>query len=603
PKVKRTHLWLIQAMSVIALFAIVYETLYFSSQTFNSFLVWLPFLNPIQALYRNPALFLLILAIVLLGIAPWLLDWIFRIFYGQQPLPTSTLATYSPETIRLLNQQTRQRKLPLPTLALLPTATPVALTYGWLPRNARIVVSQGALDRLSEDELATLYMQQLGHIIHCDFVGMTLMGLVQQLPYLVYWQAAEWGDRIQEWQSRSRRPRRWVIFLQQGLLGIVVGLSVIGYGLFRLWRWPALWFSRTRLFYADRFAVEVTGNPNGLTRALLKLAIGMAEEIQKQGQTSELLESWECLMPLGYRESVTMGSLRPEVPLASRLEWGRVNPYRHWLAINVPHPPSGDRLHRLAQYARSWQLDTELTWESKVASGGRSPQSPLARMRNNKRLWLQGAPFFGIGLGIIAGLGLWGLGAFAYVVDLWQITWFMGDRWLLVACLPFGFAIGTLVRINPLFPDLPRLASSPVSTPDLVPLLTNPTALPIDSPPVQWQGKLLGRKGVRNWLGQDLLLQTDQGLIKLHVTSPLLGPIGLLFHRSGVRPEMLVQRSVLVTGWWRSGVAPWIDVEEIQSQMGKTTYSNHPIGSILLACFAILWGLYLIWYRAGQYSW
>jgi hypothetical protein len=55
-----------------------------------------------------------------------------------------------------------------------------------------------------------------------------------------------------------------------------------------------------------------------------------------------------------------------------------------------------------------------------------------------------------------------------------------------------------------------------------------------------------------------------------------------------------VSRSVIVTGWFRRGATPWIDVETLQAGGGMTSTSGHPIWSAILAGAAALWAAYLI---------
>jgi hypothetical protein len=153
-----------------------------------------------------------------------------------------------------------------------------------------------------------------------------------------------------------------------------------------------------------------------------------------------------------------------------------------------------------------------------------------------------------------------------------------------------GFSIGTLLRINAFFPDI--RSTNLQENPALTTLLSDPARLPADSQPVRLRGKLLGRSGIRNWLVQDLLLQTDDGLIKLHYLSQLGAAGNLLLHPH--RPDTLVQRSVTVTGWFRRGATPWIDVDTLQPQRGTTFRSGHPLWSTLLAIAAALLGIFCI---------
>ncbi len=80
----------------------------------------------------------------------------------MQPLSSDTLSTHSPEAIRVLQRYCRQQRWSLPRLAILPTSVPMALTYGNLPRTARIVVSQGLLEQLADDEIANSSGEKAG---------------------------------------------------------------------------------------------------------------------------------------------------------------------------------------------------------------------------------------------------------------------------------------------------------------------------------------------------------------------------------------------------------------------------------------------------------
>src|SRR5262249_17960124 len=53
-------------------------------------------------------------------------------------------------------------------------------------------------------------------------------------------------------------------------------VSVGAYVLYVVSQYIVLWFSRTREYHADRFAGQVTGNPNALASALVKIAYGLA---------------------------------------------------------------------------------------------------------------------------------------------------------------------------------------------------------------------------------------------------------------------------------------------------------------------------------------
>ncbi|MDB9350124.1 M48 family metalloprotease [Nodularia spumigena] len=546
----------------VALFWLLREILNWSAAFINFALVKLPYLQPLQFLYRNPTSFLLIVLFMMIGLSPWLLDWLLANFYGQRELSKDVLHSHSRETTRVLQRYCQQRRWQSPKLRILPIAAPMALTYGNMARNARIVVSQGLLEQLADDEIATIYATQLGHIAHWDFVVMSLMLLLSLPIHQLYQQISTWGNKKSEgiWY----KP-------------ITILASVI-YGFWCLLTGISLWLSRLRLYYSDRLASEITGNPNALTRALLKIAIGISVDIQKSDQTSWHLSSLNLFLPVGYQQSLSLGSIAGQLPFESILMWDAVNPYRYWFAINNSHPLLGDRIQRLSEIARHWHIDPEVHLTS---LGPKEAEAQQTLQVKRKSFLLQIAPFLGIPLGLVfAGL-IWLTWQTAFTFRLLNLKWIYEDWTFVTGCLLIGFSIGMVFRMNSFFPDIKT--NSVQNDQSLPYLLANPSAIPIDSISVRLVGKLLGRRGAGNCLGQDLILQSSTGLVKLHHI-----PLG-----QSVNPQDLIGRQIIVTGWFRRGATPWIDIHTVQTQSGKTIQSQHPIWSTFVAVAAQAWGAYI----------
>ncbi|MGK7890259.1 MAG: M48 family metalloprotease [Leptolyngbyaceae cyanobacterium] len=503
------------------------------------------------------------------------------------------LGRHSPEAEKLLQRSCKKHKHPLPRLRRMATQTPLLLSYGWRPRLAWIVVSDGLLRQLSDDEIAALYAAELNHVRQWSLWLMTGFTVATQISYSGYRFWANWGDR------RNNSFLQWL-----GGAG-----AAIAYGMFWLVRNTGLWLARSRRRHSDRMAANLTGNPNGLTRGLLKFAIATATDIRRQGKTEPILEQFEWLMPVGYRSAISTGSVfpvqwqslanpegkHPDTPVqeATILTWEYRNPHRDWMNINNTHPPLGDRLYTLSRYAQHWRLEPELHLPS------------LPRISDGHKMERQMAPFMGLPIGAGISLLLWVVGLVAHHFD-WPIEWLRYEApSIFWGMLAMGFSFGTILRMNDFFPDIPPLAQREVdqsqqkqgeATPDetdLADLLVQPDRLPIDSQPVYLHGKLLGRKGVGNWLNQDLILQTQTGMVRLHCIS-MLGTIGHLVFNV-IRLNSLKGRTVKVAGWLRRGATPWIDVDTIQAQRGQPIQAGHPIWSIFLAGMLTLWGAYILY--------
>ncbi|NET60518.1 MAG: M48 family metalloprotease [Symploca sp. SIO2E6] len=635
---KFIRLWLIEIGSAIAGFLLLRFLVSFLMETTNLLLVRLPMVRPWQLFYRDPTLTLLVLLVILLLSSPWLIDWLLKWFHGLEPLSLNQLASRNPEAARVVQRFCRHKRLPLTKLGILPTDAPVAMSYGNLPRTARLVVSEGLLEQLADDEVATICAGELGHIFHWDFVLMSLGVLILQVPYTIYWLVAQGGERLPSlMESKLPAYEQWLTPILVNLMGAVAAVS---YGCYWLLRLPLLWFSRVRIYYSDHIAVETTGNPNGLTRGLLKIGLGISEYIQDNCQTSRLLESFDLLLPVGYQQSIIFSSCSPQTSFEAVLDWDCKNPYRHWLIFNASHPLFGERLHLCSRYVRFWMLNPELdvpTPTPPIRDNGQQ----LSKLKNSYKAFplLQSALLAGLVLGILLRVTFWLIGKIADWLDIWRLIWLHNAQSFLDACVLVAFCLGIFILFNRYFPEI-KLANLH-NEPDLGDYCSTNTLLPTHSQPVRLAGKLLGRSGLLNWLEMDLILQTSTGLIKLHSFS-YLGPFGnllpfcklcslahlviylgqlattaisrnqlgsifswnlflvvvgvliiFLLPQPG-SAKQLVNHQVTVTGWFRRGVTPWIDVDTISTIDGEVIRANYPLWVTILGVMAVLWGAYLI---------
>jgi Zn-dependent protease with chaperone function len=575
PIVDRAGLWALGLGTAIALFALLRGLLLLAFWVFNHTIARITFPIDLRyyGIYRDPAAMVLL---GLLGLAialPWLMTALLRWTYQMQPLAIETLEQASPEAARVLKRIFGQQQRPLPKLALLPTDAPLLLTYGSLPRLSHLVVSRGLLAQLQDDEIAALVAGEIGHLQHWTSGVMSLVVLVGLLPHLTYRALGQWGDSHRDRSANRQR---------NGILrSFAMAVSLLCYGIFWLCRAVGLWFSRRRLFYSDRTSANLTGNPNGLSRALLKCSLGLSQAVAQQRHTSPLLESLELLMPVGIKSALTLGSLYAQHPSPNLFQWDCQNPYRHWLSVSNAHPPLGDRLQHLSRYAQHWRLFSELDL----------PPAAKTHLswKERRPLLLQASPYLGLSIGLAIALALWLIGGIATQFNWRGLSWMWGDRTLLLGCGLLGFSFGTFIRINPFFRDIPRTAPVDLS---LVDLMRSPDLIPLPGQPLRLRGTLLGQRGICALPSQDLLLQCETGLIRLHHT-PRLGPVGSLLSANR-HPSGLIGRPVTVTGWFRRGATPWIDIETIQTTQGAVCHSEHPLWSTIVAIAAALWGGYVI---------
>ena len=569
------QIWLAQLLSAIALVWL--------SSAVLPILLW-PFLRlwtffnrflPLPSVRQPPDPWLIV-AVSLIGLllaAPWLLDALLRRTLGLRPLAIQTLQKSHPEGCRLLRRLSQKQGWLLPLLRELPVDAPLIFSYGWLPRYSRIVVSRGLRNQLSDEELATLIGYELSHLTRWTLPLMSLVALLLQLLHQGYWQSAQLGDRTSSRLVKS----------------LAAGLSALSYLLYWLVRKVATPAARARVLGSDRQAVTWTGNPNALVRALVKLETGIADSIVQTGYTPPWVESTDLLTPCGHETALGFGSLFPAPLSLEMLQWDIQNPYRRWLALNSSHPLLGERLKRLTGYAQRWQLLPELPFPelddpSHSTKRRRSFGSDLAAFL------LQISPYIGPPVGITVAMLLWFLGGVFEPLGLQRVAWIYGDRSVLWGSLLLGLGMGIMVRINAYFPDITSTNRFQQSA--LPALLKSPLALPTDSRPIRLEGTLLGRPGIANWLGQDLILETPTQLFKLHFSS-LLGPPGnLLSHPQ--HPIDWLGRPIEVQGWYRRGAIAWIDVDLFLTARKVVTRAQHPLWSVVLSLCCCASGLLIL---------
>src|SRR5262249_17393815 len=132
-----------------------------------------------------------------------------------------------------------ENKMKFPSMGLIHDGAPTAFTYGHHPSNARVVISQGILDLLEPAEVEAVVAHELGHARNWDMALMTLANLVPLLLFYIYYLGIRLGGR--------GRGRDYTVLVALG-----------AYVLYIVSEYLVLWFSRTREYFADRFAGQAT---------------------------------------------------------------------------------------------------------------------------------------------------------------------------------------------------------------------------------------------------------------------------------------------------------------------------------------------------------
>ena len=210
-------------------------------------------------------LFLGIAAVMNLG-AYWFSDKIALKMSGAQPMSEEQ----APRIYEMVRELTTAAKMPMPALYVIPQAAPNAFATGRSPDKAAVAVTAGITKLLSPDELRGVIAHELAHIRNRDTliqsVAATIGGAITYLGYMLMWFG---GD--------DESPLGLIGSLAMVLLAPIAATII------------QLAISRQREYSADATGAQISGNPESLASALLRLEEGAKATPMHVNQATEAL--------------------------------------------------------------------------------------------------------------------------------------------------------------------------------------------------------------------------------------------------------------------------------------------------------------------------
>ena len=493
-------------------------------------------------------------------ISPWLMDLTQKWLYKTHWVSLGEIADKSPETAKIIRKICGEKKIKVPRLGIINDQNPTAFTYGSLPNSARLVVSEGLFTYLDDEEIATVYAHELGHIVHWDFAVMTVASTLVQISYLICTFARRMSTRG---SSKSKDAFQTA--------------ALVAYIFYLIGSYLLLYLSRVREYFADRFAAEATGNPNALSRALVKIAYGIVEETSQAEEPSRLLEGTRALGIYDAKAATATGTAyriasSPE-KIGRVFLWDMFNPWGWWMELNSTHPLTGKRVRALSTYAEQLGLAIEFDMGKVIGEG---------KHLNKKRLYgsfamdvvLFSSEFIGLVGGLIVGVIL---------ISASPIP----NPMLAIAFPLIGLGLGTITKGYVMYPQYKN-----APTTNILELMSDPYASPLRGKPAKLEGELIGRGQAGYKFGSDLKIQDRTGMLYLRYKSRF-GAIGnFLFGMK--RVQNLIGSSVTSQGWFRRGNMPWMDLVQIVTSQGTIVNSYHRFWSFVFGFGALLLGLILI---------
>ncbi len=158
----------------------------------------------------------------------------------------------------------------MPKIYIINDPAPNAFATGRSPETASLAVTAGLLGRLNRDELQGVVGHEMSHILHRDILYMTLAGIMlggivllsQSLMRGMYW--GSMGSRRRYSSDRGGGGQAQIILAIAALVVAILAPIMAQLLYFAL--------SRRREYLADAGAARLTRYPEGLARALEKIA-------------------------------------------------------------------------------------------------------------------------------------------------------------------------------------------------------------------------------------------------------------------------------------------------------------------------------------------
>ncbi len=209
----------------------------------------------------------------------------------------------APTLHRMVGEVAARAGVPKPRVYMIVDAQPNAFATGRNPRHGVVAVTAGILDLLDERELRGVLAHEIGHIKNRDILVATIAAAMGSLITYVS-HAFGWFGGGRDEDGQGSPAAGFLLALVAPFAAMLIQLGI----------------SRSREHLADETGARLSGDPDALARALLKL------------------EQAARVIPAGGRATPATASLFIVNPFAGA---------GHLLKLFSTHPPVQDRVRRL----------------------------------------------------------------------------------------------------------------------------------------------------------------------------------------------------------------------------------------------------------------
>jgi heat shock protein HtpX len=234
----------------------------------------------------------------------------------------------APELFAIVRELAQRAGLPMPRVYLMDSPQPNAFATGRNPQNAAVCATTGLLNTLNRQEVASVIAHELGHVRHHDTLTMTITATVAGAISMLAQFGMFFGGRRDN-NSGLGVVGSLLMLVLAPIAAMIVQMAI----------------SRTREYAADNFGGRVSGRPDALASALVKIS-QMAEAVP-----NDTAEAHPTTAPLFIVN-----------PLSGR---GMDN-------LFSTHPSTGNRVAALEKLAREMGVGSFVT-QTRSSGGASAP--------------------------------------------------------------------------------------------------------------------------------------------------------------------------------------------------------------------------------------
>ena len=165
----------------------------------------------------------------------------------------------APRLYQIVERLAAKANIPVPKIYFMPTDSPNAFATGRNPSHASVAVTRGILEICDDEEIEGVLAHELGHVKNRDIlisaVVATIAGAITMVARMVYYAELFGFGGGRSDNRRGGALSALAMMIVAPLAALLIQLAI----------------SRSREYQADATGAEITGNPQGLARALGKI--------------------------------------------------------------------------------------------------------------------------------------------------------------------------------------------------------------------------------------------------------------------------------------------------------------------------------------------